>query len=267
MTAIGLEEPWDLLQATIEAEGFDRAAEILERVEAFARAAAGILDEVVVTLLASNNDEVGGAPLGIAETYDDRISVGDVFVDEVISREILVNVLHAIGSHRGGAFPFDPGLRCVAVIVDEELIEPLWIGINAITCQDHRGGADGAPGAAEGVPVTRTEWNLAPLWIVLPEKGDGDFHAVEKVTTAARREFAGSIPIFPDSGGIDDAGQDTQEDEELADFGKGFHGNEKVLRKAGKQEGARSEWLIGDEEYLAGSMGLPGVFEGCVHLG
>jgi len=67
----------------VKSQRLDIAAEFAQRVEAFRRAGAGIGNEIVESIFASDHDKMRDAA-GQSHSHDDGISAGKIRIDQLI---------------------------------------------------------------------------------------------------------------------------------------------------------------------------------------
>src|SRR5262249_20865469 len=97
----------DRCDRLVKTERFDVAVEFAQWIETFGCTATGILDEIIESIFASDYNKVGDA-VAEPDAHNDRISVGEIGVDERIGRQVFVNMADAIGREPSGAVPIDP---------------------------------------------------------------------------------------------------------------------------------------------------------------
>src|SRR5258708_5206589 len=93
----------------VESQSLDVAAEFSQRIKALRRAPAGIAHEIIEAVFACDDDKMrDAATQPYAHNYG--ISVRDVRIDQLIRRQVFVNVPHPIGRDPRRAIPVNPAL-------------------------------------------------------------------------------------------------------------------------------------------------------------
>src|SRR5215831_16866603 len=93
----------------VKSQRLDIAAELAQRVETFRRTGAGIAHQIIEAVLSRDDDKMRDAA-GQTYAYDYGISVRDVRIDQLIGRQVFVNVPHPIGGEPRRTIPVNPAL-------------------------------------------------------------------------------------------------------------------------------------------------------------
>src|SRR5437764_725772 len=84
-----------------------------------------------------------------SNAHDDGIATGKVRVDKRIRRQVFVDVTNPIGRPPRRPFPVEPPLFGVTADGGEEPVQLLWIRLDAVGFENHRGRGDSATDAAK----------------------------------------------------------------------------------------------------------------------
>src|SRR5437868_2437058 len=153
----------------VEAQRFDVTVKLAQRVEPFRGTPAGVTHEIIKPILACDDYKVCDAT-GQPDSHDHRIAVGEIRIDQLIRRQIFVDVSNTVWRQPRRAVPIKPAAIGISIDGCEKPVQLLRIGLDTIELKYHCCRCDSAALAAKRTVVRNTtERIVAPSFVGLAE--------------------------------------------------------------------------------------------------
>ena len=153
----------------VEAQRFDVTVELAQRVEPFRGTTAGVTHEIIKPILARDDYKVCD-PIGKPNPHDHGIAVGEIRIDQLIRRQIFVDMSNTVRRPPPRAVPMNPAALGISIDGCEKPVQLLRIGLDTIELEYHRCRCDSAALAAKRTVVRNTtERIVAPSFVGLAE--------------------------------------------------------------------------------------------------
>src|SRR6059058_1526539 len=184
----------------VEAQCFDVTVELAQRVEPFRGTPAGVTHEIIKPIFACDDYKVCDA-IGQPNPHDHGIAVGEIRIDQLIRRQVFVDMSKTAWRQPHRAVPIKPAAVGISINGCEKPVQPLRIGLDTIELEYHRCRCDGAALAAKRTVVRNTtERIVAPSFVGLAEGWHSQLNAMKEVTSPARRKWSFPIPVDVQTG-------------------------------------------------------------------